>query len=485
MTRQEAVKPTPEQAAGQLSATRMTIPRRTHQTTGGAAMPVPRSAAGVQAPAASTAPVAPQQTPQSGAMVNPDGGRQQMFQQAVQNAQQQPGTMQEAMTSPALQPAVDKAKELAQQSEQARAAAAQGAVDAQKEQQWMSGQRRMNGDGQQELQQGAGTTAADRATRQMTPGGDVVPGFTVAHPQQSSGTVNHGDADAQPQVASMDDLIGYLRKKSRDKLAEADETPEQKAAREKREKRERLLATIGDGLGAFHEAYSYMRGIKPMTSGSLSAAQEARVRALGLERDKKYSDALENYLKVLDAQRKEDYYKSIADTRRAQQESLDRDRTEKRKMQQEKNQAYINLMEAKRQNELEKSDYYTAYLNALNSGADIETAKAYANQEVVRLANEREAADAAVKQSKVDANKAQANQRNAAANASNARADKTRAGGSSSGTTTTTTTTYDKNGNVKGTKVTTKSKGNGGSRRSSSGKKNGNGKKPTNVNWKK
>lgn len=414
-------------------------------------------------------------------MVNTDGGRQQMFQQAVQNAQQRPWTMQEAVTSPALQPAVDKARALAQQSEQARAAAAQGAADAAKEQQWMSGQRRMNGDGQQELQQGAGTTAADRATRQMTPGGDVVPGFTVAQPQQSSGTVNQGDADAEPQVADMDDLIGYLRKKSRDKLAEADETPEQKAAREKREKRERLLATIGDGLGAFHEAYSYMRGIKPMTSGSLSAAQEARVRALGLERDKKYSDALENYLKVLDAQRKEDYYKSIADTRRAQQESQDRDRAEKRKETARVNDARIELYRARKGKLIDDSVFNAYYETAITSGLDeataINTALAAAKEQQEALARQGQAESDA----KVNATNAQANQRNAAANASNARADKTRAGGSSSGTTTTTTTTYDKNGNVKGTKVTTKSKGNGGSRRSSSGN-SGNGRQGKSKN---
>lgn len=304
-------------------------------------------------------------------------------------------------------------------------------------------------------------------------------------PQQSSGTVNQPGADQVPQVTDLAGL-GEALERTRRAVDEARESEEDKQARERREKRQMLMAKLGDGLSAFHNAYSYMRGIKPMTSGSMSAQTEARIKALGLERDKKYNDALDNYLKVLDIQRKEDYYNSLAETRRAQQESLDRDRTEKRKMQQEKNQAYINLQEAKRQNELEKSDYYTAYLAALNNGADIDTAKAYANQEVVRLAEEREAQEQAIAKAKENSYNAQANQRNAAANASNARADKTRAGGSSSGGTVTTTsdkTVYDKNGNVKGRTVTTTTKKKGGSGKSSN--KNNSGKKRTGVNWNK
>jgi len=318
--------------------------------------------------------------------------------------------------------------------------------------------------------------ATDRHQNSADPTTQMFNAVRPQQPQQSGGTVNQTTPNQVSQVA---DFAGLREAMERTKQAvdEATESEADKQAREKREKRQALMAKIGDGLGAFHEAYSHMMGTKPMTSGSMSAAQEARVRALGLERDKKYKDALDNYIKVLEMQRKNDYYNSLADTRRAQQESLERDRTEKRKMQQEKNQAYINLMEAKRQNELEKSDYYTAYLNALNNGADVETAKVYANQEVVRLANEREAQDQAIAKAKENSYNAQANQRNAAAGASNARAAKTRAGGSSGGTVTTTSdkVVYDKRGNVKGRTVTTTTKRKGGSGKSSSKGKGGKG----------
>lgn len=341
------------------------------------------------------------------------------------------------------------------------------------------------------LDPAAGNVEIPRRTHQ-TSGGDTAmpvrsatqPGqVATPNPQQSSGTVNQATPNQVPQVADMNGLLELLARDSKRKLDEETETDEQKAAREKREKRQALLAKIGDGLGAFHEAYSYMMGNKPMTSGSLSAAQEARIKALGLERDKKYKDALDNYIKVLETQRKEDYYKSIADTRRAQQESLDRDREEKRKMQKETNDARVALYKARMGKYLDESSYTLAYNNAIASGySEADAIKAglaasAANQE--ELARQQKAESDA----KVKAGEAQANQRNAAANASNARAAKTKAGGRSSGSTyTTTTTTYDKNGKVKGTKVTTKTPG--GSRSSKNPTSRSNSKKKTNVKWK-
>jgi hypothetical protein len=342
-------------------------------------------------------------------------------------------------------------------------------------------QQRADARQQEELARNRHQNSADPMNRMFNPVNPVNP----QQPLQSSGTANQPGVVQVPQVTDLAGLSEALER-TRKAADAATESEEDKQARERREKRQALLAKIGDGLGAFHEAYSHMMGSKPMTSGSMSAAQEARVKALGLERDKKYKDALDNYIKVLEMQRKNDYYNSIAETRRATQESLDRDRAEKRQMQQEKNNAYIKLMEAKRQNELEKSDYYTAYLAALNNGADKDTAEAYANQEVVRLANEREAQDQAVAKAKENSYNARAHQSNAAANASNARADKTRSAGKSSSSYTTTTTTYDKNGKVKGTKVTTKTPGGGGNRSSAKKPAGGNNKnqKKTNVEWK-
>lgn len=283
----------------------------------------------------------------------------------------------------------------------------------------------------------------------------------------------------QPQVANMNDLLVYLAKDSKQKLDEETETPEQKAAREKREKRQALMAKIGDGLGAFHEAYSYMMDKKPMTSGSLTAAQEARIKALGLERDKKYKDTLDNYLKVLETQRKNDYYNSIAETRRAEQESRDASRRSKEAREQEKLDLQKLLREDKQRSQSEKSSFWDAYWYARDvEGRSEEDAKKYASEYSFKVREQENANEQALNDAKVKKEQS-ATQKNQAQTA------KTKAGGRSSGSTyTTTTTTYDKNGKVKGTKVTTKTPGRGGSRSSKKPTSRSNSKKKTNVKWK-
>lgn len=343
-------------------------------------------------------------------------------------------------------------------------------------------QQRADARKQEELARNRHQNSADPMNRLFNP-------VNPQQPQQSSGTVNQPGVDQVPQVTNLAGLAEALER-TKKAVDEATESEEDKKAREKREKRQALMAKIGDGLGAFHEAYSHMMGTKPMTSGSLSAAQEARVRALGLQRDQEYKNALDNYLKVLEMQRKEDYYNSIAETRRAQQESLDRDRAEKRRETERLNNARIDLYNARKGKYLDESSYTLAYNNAIASGLpESEAIKAglAASAESQRVLAEQQQRES---DAKVKAGEALGNQRNAAANASNARADKTRAGGSAGGGATTTTQTkvvYDRNGNVKGRTetTTTKKKGSGGSGGSSRGRGNGNNsKKKTNVKWK-
>ena len=410
------------QATATTPAAAPVIPQREHQTNGGTAMPV-RDANGQP----TTQPVV-QQTQQAGQATQPT--------QPVITQQQ----VNDAVTG-YLQ-GMQQRKEANMTPEQKTAQAAQE-----------SAQRHQN-------------NPLDPMNQILTPRQQNVPSNSTDQVQISdSQRVEAMNQQQKHPVTNLEELMA-ASERAKKEYEESLETPEQKAAREKKEKRDRLLATIGDGLGAFHEAFSYMRGQKPMTSGSISAEAEARRKALGLERDKITEEKLNNWVKIermiKDAKAADD----LAGYRKKQIESLDRDREEKRKMQQEKNNAYIKLQEARRQNELEKSDYYTAYLSALNSGADKETAEAFANQEVVRLANEREAQDQAVAKAKENSYNAQANQRNAAANASNARAAKTADGGGS--TTTHQVKVEYKNGKeVKRTDTTTsKSKGGGGSRSS-------------------
>ncbi len=56
------------------------------------------------------------------------------------------------------------------------------------------------------------------------------------------------------------------------------ETPEEiEKKRAKREKRQMFLANIADGLGAFHTAYSYARGVKPMPLQNMTDKARERI----------------------------------------------------------------------------------------------------------------------------------------------------------------------------------------------------------------
>lgn len=394
-------------------------------------------------------------------------GRRNYGQQAVDALRDKPKSLQEVPTSPALQPLFRQVEDAAMKK---------------------------NALTYDEVAEQANPGSMTSPTAKLSPNVPL-PGVVgraqqqVAATQQQPAvqTATQQAADLQPQVSDLAGLTDAMERAKR-ALDEATETEEDKAAREKREKRQRLLATIGDGLGAFHEAYSYMRGINPMTSGSLSADQEARIRALGLERDKKYKDALDNYLAVLEMQRKNDYYNSIAETRKANQESQDRDRAERRKETARLNDAKVALYNARKGKLIDDSVFNAEYEQAITSGLDeataINTALAAAKAHQEEQAKQKQAQSDA----KVNATNAQANQRNAAASNSKAMAEKRRSGGSSGGAVTTTQdkTVYDKNGNVKGRTVTTTTKQPGrGSNKSSSkgnkGKGNNNGKKQTGL----
>jgi hypothetical protein len=62
-------------------------------------------------------------------------------------------------------------------------------------------------------------------------------------------------------------------------------TPEQLEEERKRNKRNALLATIGDGLAAFHKAYSHARGVKPMELENLSDKMYNRLEKIRKERE--------------------------------------------------------------------------------------------------------------------------------------------------------------------------------------------------------
>lgn len=91
------------------------------------------------------------------------------------------------------------------------------------------------------------------------------------------------------------ELEDYLRKEI---AAYKPETPEEQEKREKRERRTRFLANIADGLGTFHTAFAYSRGVKPMDLPNLSAKAQERFDKAQAERDKN-KDRVINYALTL------------------------------------------------------------------------------------------------------------------------------------------------------------------------------------------
>lgn len=77
-------------------------------------------------------------------------------------------------------------------------------------------------------------------------------------------------------------------------------TEEEKAAQLKRKKRDEVLSSIGDGLSAMHQAYSYARGIKPLTSPvSMSEKTRERYERYAKEREAIDAGYLQGYMRAM------------------------------------------------------------------------------------------------------------------------------------------------------------------------------------------
>ena len=79
-------------------------------------------------------------------------------------------------------------------------------------------------------------------------------------------------------------------------------TEEELAKERRKQKRETVLAAIGDGLNAFHLAYANQRGVKPLTTNaSMSGMVRDRYEKLKKERDARAQEYLNAYLKAAQA----------------------------------------------------------------------------------------------------------------------------------------------------------------------------------------
>lgn len=113
---------------------------------------------------------------------------------------------------------------------------------------------------------------------------------------------NGTSTDYSNDVMGYNDQIALLRKEQA-RYEEANETPEQQAKREKREKSQRLMAAIGDGLRSLSNLYftsQYAPNAYDPTKDSNYEKEDARLKELKAEREANRDKYLNYALKIGD-----------------------------------------------------------------------------------------------------------------------------------------------------------------------------------------
>lgn len=120
------------------------------------------------------------------------------------------------------------------------------------------------------------------------------------------GVVPDDIADHDPNKG-MEDANAVAKQKQHMSFAEMMEqlmpkpkTKEELAAEQNKRKRDAVFAAIGDGLNAFHQAYAYSRGIKPLTENkSMTKELRDRLERLDKEDEAKKLQYLNYYMRAM------------------------------------------------------------------------------------------------------------------------------------------------------------------------------------------
>ena len=137
------------------------------------------------------------------------------------------------------------------------------------------------------------------------------------------------------------------------------------ADEEKRLERNRVMATIGDGLSAFHEAYAKARGVEPMTSGAgLSQRLRDRYDRLMAERNANRKAYLNGYLEMMRQKRAD----AVADENAQYRRDSIALRQQREENQKEMNSAKLKYWDAKQKGETEKAEYYSKLYELVANG---------------------------------------------------------------------------------------------------------------------
>ena len=180
-------------------------------------------------------------------------------------------------------------------------------------------------------------------------------------PETKAEVEDKADAEEEQERKTYEQMLKEMMARRRPR------TPEEEEAIRKREKRERLFASIADGLSAMHEAYSYGRGIKPMDIDKVSPKVLARQERLRLLRDQEDRAWLSNYINVMKAE-----------NQRRRTDLLAKKDAEKAKTQQLITDSKVKANEARQRKDEATAAYWETKAELLREGFPLQQAEVQA-----------------------------------------------------------------------------------------------------------
>ena len=180
-------------------------------------------------------------------------------------------------------------------------------------------------------------------------------------PETKAEVEDKADAEEEQERKTYEQMLKEIMARRRPR------TPEEEEAIRKREKRERLFASIADGLSAMHEAYSYGRGIKPMDIEKVSPKVLARQERLRLLRDQEDRAWVSNYLNVMKAE-----------NQRRRTDLLAKKDAEKAKTQQLITDSKVKANEARQRKDEATAAYWETKAELLREGFPLQQAEVQA-----------------------------------------------------------------------------------------------------------
>ncbi len=156
-------------------------------------------------------------------------------------------------------------------------------------------------------------------------------------------------------------------------------TPEEEEKLQKRIERNNRLAKIGNGLAAFHSAYSHARDVKPLVKPlELTDKYLERYDKMKADRDRHNQNWVNNQLKLENIRNAEDLRRQNEEYR---QQSLELRRQQQLRLQQhEENQKLVNdakieYMKSQQENNYARAEYWRTKAELLEQGWPLEQAE--------------------------------------------------------------------------------------------------------------